>query len=233
MSQNPTFGCGAFLPGEGPGNFSQFVGGGIIETGGGDETTPPDPSIPPDPPIQIKTCVCLPNTSSPISETITFPSPRVALITRVYSQTCTEFPNSDSASIATANALSNLLTDHEGKQVLVDYGDLYGDAIAAIRETGLNIIQVNSNADWKAVTKPIITAFNFSFTDNPKFAAAMRKGDNNIFIRVFGLEIIDTTERYIVIPSQIDPDIIEFLNRSGRYVLTIGGIENLLGSDMG
>jgi len=110
VSQNPTFGCGAFLPGEGPGNFPQFVGGGVIETGGGDGTTPPDPPVPADPPIQIKTCVCLPNTSSPISETITFPSPRVAIITRVYSQTCTEFANSDAASIATANALSQLLT---------------------------------------------------------------------------------------------------------------------------
>jgi len=41
MAQNPTFGCGTFLPGEGPGNFPSFTGGGTIDSGGGND--PPDP----------------------------------------------------------------------------------------------------------------------------------------------------------------------------------------------
>ena len=35
--ENPTFGCGTFLPGVGPENFPEFVGGGVIDGGGGDD----------------------------------------------------------------------------------------------------------------------------------------------------------------------------------------------------
>lgn len=45
MAENPTFGCGTFLPGFGPGNFPEFDGGGTIDSGGGDPG--PGPSIPP------------------------------------------------------------------------------------------------------------------------------------------------------------------------------------------
>ena len=49
MTQNPTFGCGVFLPGEGPGNFPEFTGGGTIDCGSGDGGDDPDPPIPVDP----------------------------------------------------------------------------------------------------------------------------------------------------------------------------------------
>lgn len=63
MVQNPTFDCGRFLPGIGPGNFPEFDGGGSVESGGGDTTpgtlltplipTPTDqpvePGLPPGP----------------------------------------------------------------------------------------------------------------------------------------------------------------------------------------
>ena len=45
MAQNPTFGCGTFLPGEGPGNFPAFTGGGTIDSGNGNGD-PPDPPKP-------------------------------------------------------------------------------------------------------------------------------------------------------------------------------------------
>jgi len=39
-------------------------------------------------------------------------------------------------------ALSNLVSTGDGKSLLVDFGDLYGDAIIAIKKTGLDIIQI-------------------------------------------------------------------------------------------
>ena len=46
--EDPTFGCGTFLPGMGPGNFSDFDGGGTIDGGGGDDPDPPDDTGPGD-----------------------------------------------------------------------------------------------------------------------------------------------------------------------------------------
>jgi hypothetical protein len=42
-----TFGCGTFLPGEGPGNIPNFEGGGTIDSGGGGGVEPPEPPEPP------------------------------------------------------------------------------------------------------------------------------------------------------------------------------------------
>ena len=125
------------------------------------------------------------------------------------------------------NALSNLISNHEGGQLLIDYGDLYGNAVSAIRETGLNVIQLKSEMDWKAATKKITGALNFSFTDNPGFTAADRTDDRNIFIRVPGVEInADMAEYFVITPVLLHPDIIEFLNHSGRHVFIITDVEN-------
>ena len=43
--EDPTFGCGTFLPGEGPGNFPDFEGGGTIDGGGGGGTPPGEPDV--------------------------------------------------------------------------------------------------------------------------------------------------------------------------------------------
>ena len=42
-SESPTFGCGIFLPGTGPGNGTGFDGGGVIDSGDGDDPTTSDP----------------------------------------------------------------------------------------------------------------------------------------------------------------------------------------------
>ncbi|MCG2754486.1 MAG: hypothetical protein L6247_02775, partial [Desulfobacteraceae bacterium] len=41
-------------------------------------------------------------------------------------------------------ALSNLISTGDGKSLLVDFGDLYGDAVLSIKKTGLGIIQINN-----------------------------------------------------------------------------------------
>ena len=44
MPEDPLwFGCGTLLPGQGPGNYDDFDGGGTIDGGDGDD---PDPPIP-------------------------------------------------------------------------------------------------------------------------------------------------------------------------------------------
>lgn len=104
MAQNPTFGCGAFLPGEGPGNFPEFTGGGTIDAGDGggpdDTPTPVDPGDPIEPQDPNKVCACIPDIENP-AENVTYPPGGigVAIVTRVYQQTCTEFPNRQAADL--------------------------------------------------------------------------------------------------------------------------------------
>lgn len=108
MTQNPTFGCGVFLPGEGPGNFPEFTGGGTIDGGngnnGGDPPDPPTPDVgDPDIITPDTVCACIPETS-PFDERIIYRSGGVGVliaeVTRFYRQNCTEFPNSSEALFA-------------------------------------------------------------------------------------------------------------------------------------
>ena len=105
MPRNPTFGCGAFLPGEGPGNFPQFDGGGIIDGGGGNGGDPPDPIIETDPNDIAKACACIPNFN--YTENIQYDG-NSAQVTRTYTQSCNTFANSSEAAAASSAARQNI-----------------------------------------------------------------------------------------------------------------------------
>lgn len=116
MSQNPTFGCGVFLPGEGPGNFPEFTGGGTIDGGSGNGGPDPgDPIVPDDINPDIirpdKVCRCVPETT-PFNTQIQYaagPGILTATVTRFYRQNCTEFPNDTDAAFAVDAAKQAIL----------------------------------------------------------------------------------------------------------------------------
>ena len=71
-------------------------------------------------------------------------------------------------------ASSNLLTTGDGNPLLVDFGDLYGDAVQAIEKTGLNIIQITDKDDKTNIISKILSATGLSYINNPTFFAAKR-----------------------------------------------------------
>jgi hypothetical protein len=64
-------------------------------------------------------------------------------------------------------ALSNLISSSNGKLLLVDFGDLYGDAIIAIKKTGLDIIQIKEKDSAYKVIEKIFDALEISYTKDP------------------------------------------------------------------
>ncbi len=71
-------------------------------------------------------------------------------------------------------ASSNFLTTGDGNPLLVDFGDLYGDAVQAIEKTGLNIIQITDKDDKTNIISKILSATGLSYINNPTFFAAKR-----------------------------------------------------------
>jgi hypothetical protein len=84
------------------------------------------------------------------------------------------------------NALSNLLSTRDGREVLVDFEDLYGDAIQAIEKTGFEIVQVKGDDSLQAVTTKLLDALKVSYTIDPTFLAAKRPPEYNTFINIKG-----------------------------------------------
>jgi hypothetical protein len=127
MAENPTFGCGTFLPGEGPGNFPGFTGGGTIDSGGGNgDPDPPDPPAPPgdigDPivlgegggtgpapgvPNVAGICKCK-ITNTVVDEPVISGPVQVKVITITMTQECQE---------TTPGAAANAITQHNTTQI--------------------------------------------------------------------------------------------------------------------
>jgi hypothetical protein len=118
------------------------------------------------------------------------------------------------------NALSNLISTPKGRQLLVDYGDLYGDALTAIRKTGLNIIQLGGIKDWQTALKTVFSGLNFPFTEHLDFKAVARSDDTYIRIHIPGLVVeTDAREKILITPALFRSAFAQFLTQSGYCVI--------------
>ncbi|NNF99077.1 MAG: LysM peptidoglycan-binding domain-containing protein [Desulfobacteraceae bacterium] len=120
-------------------------------------------------------------------------------------------------------ALSNLLSSGSGKEILVDYGDLYGDAIASIQKTGLHIVQVNMRDTPVGIVRTLLNALGVNYEDNPLFFGAKRSSAFNSAITIFGLKLV--TSRYqqtLLTDALLNPEIIDFLENIGVKVFVLG-----------
>ncbi len=84
-------------------------------------------------------------------------------------------------------AYADLISAGDAHEALVDFGELYGDAIAAIGKTGLNIVQVTTEDSYDAITQKMFAALGLVYESQPSFLAAPRSAEFNTVITVFGL----------------------------------------------
>ncbi|MBL7207861.1 MAG: hypothetical protein ISS67_04995, partial [Desulfobacterales bacterium] len=83
-------------------------------------------------------------------------------------------------------ALSNLISTVDGKSLLVDFGDLYGDAVLSIKKTGLGIIQINNKDNAHEVIEKLFDALEVSYAKAPTFLTAKRPNVYNTSLTIPG-----------------------------------------------
>ena len=117
-------------------------------------------------------------------------------------------------------ALSNLISTGDGKSLLVDFGDLYGDAAISIKKTGLGIIQINNKNNAHEVIRKILDALEASYTKYPTFLAAKRPDTYNISLTIPGYLISNKKQHKILLATaSINDDIVQFLINKGIKVI--------------
>jgi LysM repeat protein len=84
-------------------------------------------------------------------------------------------------------AYADLLSAGNGRETLVDFGDLYGDAVAAITKTGLNIVQITADDSYSAIVQKLFGALGLAYESQPTFLAANRPSRYNTVLAVNGL----------------------------------------------
>lgn len=119
-------------------------------------------------------------------------------------------------------AVSNLITKIDGSTFLIDFGDLYGDALHAIEKTGLDIIQVKIEDNFQTIIKKILNTTDVSFSSNPKFLAAHRPADHNTMLTIPGF-LVGTPEESKVLVSLVPlhNGIVRFLTNEGIKVVLV------------
>jgi hypothetical protein len=124
-------------------------------------------------------------------------------------------------------AYTNLLSVAPGKDVLIDFGDLQGDAIQAIEATGFEVIQIDKRLDYKSVMDLVLSLVGAYQTENPVFWTANRDREYNISIQIPGrlVSIRKDRERVkmVITGVALEKGILSFLNQAGIQVLQIAG----------
>ncbi len=119
-------------------------------------------------------------------------------------------------------ALSNLLSFGNGREILIDFGDLYGDAVNAIRGTGLEILQINVDAGPVEIIQRLMETAGMAYTASPIFYGANRPAEFNTAISVNGILIpTDTGENRLITEKQIPELIKTFFRDQGIQLVRV------------
>ncbi|WP_372679618.1 LysM peptidoglycan-binding domain-containing protein [Desulfosarcina sp.] len=119
-------------------------------------------------------------------------------------------------------ALSNLLSFGNGREILIDFGDLYGDAVNAIRGTGLEILQINVDAGPVEIIHRLMETAGMAYTASPVFYGANRSAEYNTAISVNGILIpADTGENRLITEKQIPESIEPFFRDQGIQLVRV------------
>lgn len=114
------------------------------------------------------------------------------------------------------DAYANLVSAGNGKEVLVDYGNLYGDALSAITKAGPKILQFNATDDYTSMARKLLTALDLEFMENPTFWGASRPTDLNTAITVYGfLYMKNENEQILLTAANLHPAVSDLVSQSG------------------
>ncbi|MFP4533452.1 MAG: LysM peptidoglycan-binding domain-containing protein [Desulfobacterales bacterium] len=124
------------------------------------------------------------------------------------------------------NALTNLLALGPNSEVLIDYGDLQGDAIKSIESTGFEVIQIQEGCDSYQIVRQLLSELPVELNDVPLFWAAERRRIHNTSFRLPGTVVSapgkSGKERKILITDvEVPTEIRYFLSEKGLAVLQV------------
>lgn len=119
-------------------------------------------------------------------------------------------------------ALSNLLVTPGGKEILVDFEDLYGEAVKAIEKSGLEVLQVKREQSLHDILLMFLDRLKITYTIDPTFLAANRAADYNTFINISGfLTATENQDKILLAAVPLHKGVVRFFNaRNVKVVMT-------------
>ncbi len=123
--------------------------------------------------------------------------------------------------------VSNLVTGSDGNPFLIDFGNLYGDAVSAIEKTGFTVIQIKGDDNYSVIIQKILGAMDVSYTNNPTFLAAKRPAIYNTVLTIPGFLVTGAGKPRILLSfATPHSGIIQFLTNQGVKISLIEPSKN-------
>jgi LysM repeat protein len=117
-------------------------------------------------------------------------------------------------------AYGNLLSAKPGREILIDFSELYGDAATAIKKTGLDVVQIGPRDSYNIIAQKILTALSIQYKQHLTLLAARRSAKYNTAITINGLAYTDDQNRRILLTSaDLHSAVTELLNYRGIDVV--------------
>ncbi len=123
-------------------------------------------------------------------------------------------------------AVSNLVSTSSGREFLIDFGDLYGDAVTEIEKTGLNVVQLKQNDNMYTLVSRILDAIGEPYVIDPVFYGAKRPADFNTKIKIKGFLVTKTDRSKVLISAiPLHNRVLQFFNEDNVKVVLAGSIK--------
>jgi len=116
-------------------------------------------------------------------------------------------------------AYANLLSAGPGREVLVDFGDLQGDAITSIQSTGFQVLQIKPRQDAASIVSALLSQLPAQQQENPVFWAAEKEKSHNTSIQIPGRLISLSTDHgqrgLLLTDLVLNENLLSFLAQKG------------------
>jgi len=119
-------------------------------------------------------------------------------------------------------AWTDMVTLPTGKMLLMDFGDLQGDAVPALTTAGIPVFQFTGNIDKKDRLVALLNTLQCRFRINPTFPVGNNREKADASLTFPGVLVLTKDEKSTLITHDgIDGDALEFLQEKGIQVLTV------------
>lgn len=119
-------------------------------------------------------------------------------------------------------AAANVITKPNGNLLLVDFEDLLGDAVQAIRDSYLQIVQLSVREGFEANIRKLLHELDNQVSENPTILISKPEQGYTVSVTLSGLLIQPGGEtEYLLTSGAVSDAVIRCLARPGTRVITI------------
>ncbi|MCJ7616355.1 MAG: hypothetical protein MUO43_07450, partial [Desulfobacterales bacterium] len=119
-------------------------------------------------------------------------------------------------------ALSNLISLKDDAPLIVDFGNIYGEAASAIKKAGMEVVQIDTGDNINTAVLKLLKGIGLDYTIDPIFFVAKMPEKHNTSLTIPGFLVTDSESNNILISTvPLHNELIQFLRDRDLKIIII------------